>query len=99
MGSIAANREVKIITRLAIWVEDQDLGEVFSSRGGFKLPNSAVRSPDVAFVAKECLPLGWRDKEDSGEGYRTITELCLILPRKFRVKYGGCGDRSRGALE
>jgi Uma2 family endonuclease len=64
IGSISSNREVKAITRLAIWVEDNDLGEVFSSSGGFKLPNSAVRSPDAAFVAKDRLPAGWQDTED-----------------------------------
>lgn len=64
IGSISANREVKAITRLAIWVEDRDLGEVFSSSGGFKLPNNAVRSPNVAFVAKERLPEGWEERED-----------------------------------
>jgi Uma2 family endonuclease len=64
IGSISANREVKAITRLAIWVEQNQLGEVFSSSGGFKLPNSAVRSPDVAFVAKERLPSGWQERED-----------------------------------
>jgi Uma2 family endonuclease len=64
IGSISANREVKAITRLAIWVEQNQLGEVFSSSGGFKLANSAVRSPDAAFVAKERLPSGWRERED-----------------------------------
>ncbi|MEG3436479.1 Uma2 family endonuclease [Pannus brasiliensis CCIBt3594] len=64
VGSISANKEVKAITRLGVWVENNDLGEVFSSSGGFKLANSAVRSPDAAFVSKERLPEGWKEKED-----------------------------------
>jgi len=50
IGSISANRELKAGARLLYWVEQNGLGEVFSSSGGFKLANSAVRSPDVAFV-------------------------------------------------
>jgi Uma2 family endonuclease len=44
-------------------VESQNLGEVFSSSTGFKLPNGAVRSPNVAFVAKENLPENWDQEE------------------------------------
>ncbi len=64
IGKISSNREAKAITRLSIWVEQQGLGEVFSSSGGFKLPNGAVRSPDAAFVAKEHLPARWDEGED-----------------------------------
>ncbi|MDJ0602059.1 MAG: Uma2 family endonuclease [Crocosphaera sp.] len=63
-GKISGNREAKAITYVSIWVEENDLGEVFSSSTGFKLPNGAVRSPDVAFVAKDRLPLGWDEGED-----------------------------------
>ncbi|MFM7794225.1 MAG: Uma2 family endonuclease, partial [Microcystis panniformis] len=61
IGSISANRELKAGARLLYWVEQNGLGEVFSSSGGFKLANSAVRSPDVAFVARERLPSGWQE--------------------------------------
>lgn len=64
IGKISSNREAKAITRLSIWVEKENLGEVFSSSGGFKLLNGAVRSPDAAFVAKERLSLGWDEGED-----------------------------------
>ncbi len=63
-GKISSNREAKAITYVSIWVQKNDLGEVFSSSGGFKLPNGAIRSPDVAFVAKDRLPLGWDEGED-----------------------------------
>ncbi|MDJ0582747.1 Uma2 family endonuclease [Crocosphaera sp.] len=63
-GKISSNREIKAGAYVFTWVEENDLGEVFSSSTGFKLPNGAVRSPDVAFVAKDRLPLGWDEGED-----------------------------------
>jgi Uma2 family endonuclease len=63
-GGISGNREVKAGSRLLVWVEDRDLGDVFSSSTGFKLPNGAVRSPDAAFVAKGRLAVGWDEGED-----------------------------------
>ncbi len=51
-------------TCLLAWVESHDLGEVFSSSAGFRLANSAVKSPDAAFVAKDRLPQGWNEGED-----------------------------------
>jgi Uma2 family endonuclease len=63
-GWISGNREAKAIIRLGAWVEDHDLGEVFSSSTGFRLPNGAIRSPNTAFVAKGSLPAGWDQGED-----------------------------------
>ncbi|MGV0026747.1 Uma2 family endonuclease [Phormidesmis priestleyi] len=63
-GGISGNREIKAGSRLLVWVEDHDLGEVFSSSTGFRLPNRAVRSPDAAFVAKGRLPEDWDQGED-----------------------------------
>lgn len=63
-GSISSNREVKAILRLADWVEAHELGEVFSSSGGFRLPNTAVRAPDAAFVSRDRLPENWDQQED-----------------------------------
>ena len=63
-GGISSNRELKAGAYLLAWVESHDLGEVFSSSGGFRLANSAVRSPDAAFVAKERLLQGWDQGED-----------------------------------
>ncbi|MEH2433399.1 MAG: Uma2 family endonuclease [Nostoc sp.] len=63
-GGISGNREIKAGAYLLNWVESQDLGEVFSSSTGFRLANTAVRSPDVAFVAKGRLPEGWDQEED-----------------------------------
>ncbi|MBE9003519.1 Uma2 family endonuclease [Fortiea sp. LEGE XX443] len=64
-GGISGNREAKAITYLMAWVESQDLGEVFGSSTGFRLANTAVKSPDAAFVAKGRLPENWDQQEDA----------------------------------
>lgn len=63
-GGISGNRELKAGAYLLAWVETHDLGEAFSSNTGFRLANSAVKSPDAAFVAKGRLPQDWRQRED-----------------------------------
>jgi len=64
-GGISGNREAKAVTYLLAWVESQDLGEVFGPSTGFKLANTAVKSPDAAFVAKGRLPENWDQQEDA----------------------------------
>ena len=64
-GGISSNREAKAVAYLLSWVESHALGEVFSSSGGFRLPNGAVRSPDAAFVAKGRLLENWDQGEDA----------------------------------
>ena len=63
-GGISGNRELKAGAFLLTWVESQHLGEVFGPSTGFKLANTAVKSPDAAFVAKGRLPEGWDEGED-----------------------------------
>ncbi|MEH2379002.1 MAG: Uma2 family endonuclease [Nostoc sp.] len=63
-GGISGNREIKAGAYLFNWVESQNLGEVFGPSTGFRLANTAVRSPDAAFVAKGRLPEGWDQQED-----------------------------------
>jgi Uma2 family endonuclease len=63
-GGISSNREANAISRLFVYVDDHDLGTVFSSACGFKLANGAVRSPDAAFVAKGRLKPDWDQGED-----------------------------------
>ncbi|ACK66417.1 protein of unknown function DUF820 [Rippkaea orientalis PCC 8801] len=63
-GRISSNREIKAGAYLLNWVEANHLGEVFSSTARFKLPNSAIRSPDAAFVSKQRLPQDWNQGED-----------------------------------
>ncbi|PHJ60451.1 hypothetical protein VF14_14775 [Nostoc linckia z18] len=64
IGGISGNRQIKAGAYLLNWVESQDLGEVFGPSTGFRLANTAVRSPDAAFVAKGRLPEGWDEQED-----------------------------------
>ncbi len=53
-GGESDQRNFKIIGQLARWCdENEDLGEGFDSSTGFKLPNGANRSPDVAWVKRE----------------------------------------------
>ena len=63
-GGISGNQEAKAIAYLLTWVESRDLGEVFSSSTGFRLPNGAIRAPDAAFVSRSRLPQGWDEGED-----------------------------------
>lgn len=63
-GGISGNRELKAGAALLNWIEAHNLGEVFSPSTGFKLPSGAIRSPDVAFVAKGRLPDDWDSGED-----------------------------------
>ena len=63
-GGISGNREAKAIAYLLTWVESNNLGEVFSSSSGFKLPNGAICSPDAAFVAQKRLGSEWDRGED-----------------------------------
>ncbi|MBH8562326.1 Uma2 family endonuclease [Nostoc sp. CENA67] len=52
-GSDTGRRNVKITTQLDIWNSKSNLGEVFDSSTGFKLPNGAERSPDASWVKIE----------------------------------------------
>lgn len=70
-GKISGNRELKAGAYLFAFVDQNDLGEVFSSSTGFILPNGALRSPDAAFIARSRLPEGWDVGED---------EFCEIVP-------------------
>lgn len=64
-GGETGNRNAKLISRLVVWSEETQQGEVFDSSTGFKLPNGADRSPDVAWVRRdrwEALPPEAREK-------------------------------------
>lgn len=49
-GGITSNRNADLIYQLMAWNRVKKLGKIFDSSGGFKLPNSANRSPDASFV-------------------------------------------------
>ena len=52
-GGETGNRNVEIAADFVIWNRQTKLGKVFDSSTGFKLPNSAERSPDVAWIKQE----------------------------------------------
>ncbi len=54
-GGGTGYRNVKVVTRLAVWAERDDTGIVFDSSAGFVLPNGATRSPDASWVRRERL--------------------------------------------
>ena len=50
-GGLTGKKNSSITSRLWIWNDEVQLGEVFNSSTGFLLTNGAMRSPDVAWVA------------------------------------------------
>ncbi len=51
--SETGNKNFEIVAELAIWNRKYQLGEGFDSSTGFKLPNGAERSPDLAWIRKD----------------------------------------------
>jgi len=49
-GGETGNRNAGLTAQVWIWNEQSKLGMVFDSSTGFKLPNGADRSPDVAWI-------------------------------------------------
>jgi Uma2 family endonuclease len=54
-GGDSGNQNFWLTARFAIWAEQDGTGEGFDSSTGFRLPNGATRSPDVAWVKRERL--------------------------------------------
>lgn len=52
-GGETGNRNAGLTAQLWIWNEQNQLGKVFDSSTGFKLPNGADRSPDASWVKQE----------------------------------------------
>ena len=52
-GGETGKRNTDLIVQLGIWNRKTQLGEVFDSSTGYKLPNGANRSPDVSWIKKE----------------------------------------------
>ncbi|HEY9645990.1 MAG TPA: Uma2 family endonuclease [Chroococcidiopsis sp.] len=51
-GSETGNYNSELTADITLWNRQQRLGKVFDSSSGFRLPNGAIRSPDVAWVAQ-----------------------------------------------
>jgi Uma2 family endonuclease len=52
-GSEGGSYNAEVTTDIAIWNRRTQLGKVFDSSTGFKLPNGATRVPDTAWVTNE----------------------------------------------
>jgi Uma2 family endonuclease len=52
-GGITGIRNSDLIIDLGIWNRKNKLGQIFDSSTAFRLPSSAVRSPDAAWVSNE----------------------------------------------
>lgn len=50
-GWESSKRNAELTRLVGNWNQETSLGRVFDSSGGFTLPNGAVRSPDVAWIA------------------------------------------------
>ena len=50
-GGETGNRNSDLLIQIGIWNKQNKLGKVFDSSTGFKLPNDAVRSPDVSWIS------------------------------------------------
>ena len=53
-GGETGRRNIKISAQLEVWSSQNSLGVAFDSSTCFKLPNRADRSPDAAWVKREC---------------------------------------------
>nr|WP_254175232.1 Uma2 family endonuclease [Planktothrix pseudagardhii]CAD5984924.1 hypothetical protein NO713_05332 [Planktothrix pseudagardhii] len=53
---IASEVSLEFACQLSNWVKPRRLGRVFDSAGGFILPNSDLKAPDVSFVLRHRLP-------------------------------------------
>ena len=52
-GGETGKRNTDLIGQFWIWNRQTNLGEVFDSSTGYKLPSGANRSPDVSWIEKE----------------------------------------------
>ncbi len=52
-GGLTGDRNSELNFQLRLWNRKQKLGKVFDSSTGFKLPNSADRSPDASWISLE----------------------------------------------
>ncbi|MGL6138889.1 MAG: Uma2 family endonuclease, partial [Planktothrix sp.] len=53
---VTSEVSLEFASQLSNWVKPRGLGRVFDSAGGFILPNSDLKAPDVTFVLRDRLP-------------------------------------------
>lgn len=64
-GSETGNFNSEVTTEVGIWNRETKSGRTFDSSAGFTLPNAAVKSPDISWIARErweALPKALRKK-------------------------------------
>ncbi len=64
-GSETGSFNSEITTEISIWNRETRSGKTFDSSAGFTLPNTAVKSPDLSWIARErweVLPKALRKK-------------------------------------
>jgi Uma2 family endonuclease len=49
-GSEGGNYNAEVTVEAGLWNRQTQAGKVFDSSSGFRLPNGAIRAPDVAWV-------------------------------------------------
>jgi Uma2 family endonuclease len=54
---ISSNIVMRLGQRLGMWVESQQLGNVFDSNGGLVFPDGDKMAPDLTYVSRERLPV------------------------------------------
>ena len=69
-GSETGNFNFELNTDLGTRNRQQKIGKAFDSSTGFRLPNGAIRSPDVAWIAQE------RWEQLSPEQRQTFAPMC-----------------------
>ena len=52
-GMSTGNFNFEFYLELGLWNREKKLGYAFDSSSGYTLPNGAIRSPDVSWIAKE----------------------------------------------
>jgi Uma2 family endonuclease len=85
--SPAGSRHGRVCVRLQVFVDARQLGYLFDSSTGFRLPGGNVRLPDIGFVA-----MGRFADEQIPEGFAD-------LPPDLAVEVLSPGDRSRDILD
>lgn len=69
-GGVTSNRNVELTTQLQLWTKRDGTGIAFDSSGGFRLPNTAILSPDASWV------LRWRYDELTNREQERFLPLC-----------------------
>jgi len=98
-GSTTGKYNTAITSRVWLWNEEAGLGITFDSSTGFTLPNGAVRSPDVSWIARdrwEVIPEPQQEKfapicPDFAVEIRSESDRMIDLKKKMEeYRANGC---------